>query len=363
MVQIVADIPLSDKTAFAVGGRASNYCPLKTSVDLKAVLTHLNPDWPVWVLGAGTNCLISDRGLPGLTIHFTDGDFQLGPRHQIIADAGVIWDDLVVASIEQGLWGIELLSGIPGTVGAAATININAYGQALTDSLDWVEVYDKTGQSNRISYQPQDWGYKKSPFSPAAKQLSTVGLNRIVGRIGLTLQTKPTTDLAYQAALDIAHQRGLDPRILTDRRQIIIEARHQAGSLLWPNQTGQAKTCGSFFKNPTVKRSLVKKLIDFDESQRTRRQLRKMNQLGSGSRSRVSAAHVLLAAGFKRGQQFGQVRLHPDHVLKLENYRQASAAELADVARLIQITVRKKLGINLEPEVVFLGRFDTTQST
>ena len=277
MVKIATDVPLDNKTAFAVGGLASNYCQLKTSADLKAVLVNLDPARPLWVLGSGTNCLISDRGLPGLTVHFTGGDFQLGPNQQIIAEAGVIWDDLVAASIQQGLWGIELLSGIPGTVGAAATININAYGQSLTDSLDWVEVYNKTGRVKRIDYQSKDWGYKKSPFSPPLKQLPTGGLDRVVGRIGLTLKTKPTTELGYQAALDIARQKGLNPQILADRRQIIIDARCQAGSLLWPNQPGQAKTCGSFFKNPTVSRSLAKKLINFDESQRTQRQLRKMN--------------------------------------------------------------------------------------
>ena len=86
-----------------------------------------------------------------------------------------------------------------------------------------------------------------------------------------------------------------------------------------------------------------------------------MNRLQGGQATRVSAALVLLATGFCRGQIFGRVRLHPDHVLKLENYQQASAAEIYQVGAEIQAAVKAKLGILLEPEIAFWGDFGVRQ--
>ena len=88
-----------------------------------------------------------------------------------------------------------------------------------------------------------------------------------------------------------------------------------------------------------------------------REDLLRQNIIHGGDKSRVSAAHVLLAAGFARGQTWGNVRLHPDHILKIENIGNASAQEIYDVVQNIISTVQQKLGITLEPEVRFLGDF------
>ena len=88
-----------------------------------------------------------------------------------------------------------------------------------------------------------------------------------------------------------------------------------------------------------------------------REQLLRQNQIHGGSSVRVSAAHVLLAAGFRRGQTWKNVRLHPDHILKIENIGQASAQEIYQVVQEIIGTVKDRLGIDLEPEVRFLGQF------
>ncbi len=102
----------------------------------------------------------------------------------------------------------------------------------------------------------------------------------------------------------------------------------------------------------------MKRLISYDETAFSEKDLLMMSKLQDKNNSRVSAAHVLLAAGFERGQVFGRVRLHPNHVLKIENYAQASAQEIYDVARLIQTTVKMKLDINLDFEVQLLGSFE-----
>ena len=117
-------------------------------------------------------------------------------------------------------------------------------------------------------------------------------------------------------------------------------------------------TAGSFFRNPIVSEEAVDKLMAFEEHGRTADMLRKMNQVHGGAQKRVSASHVLLAAGFQRGQTWGPVRLHPDHILKVENTGGATAQQIYDVAQEIIQTVKQKLDIDLIPEVRFLGSFN-----
>ena len=353
MSQILQNVDLAPLTSFGVGGPAQTYLKLNGSAAFKNFLEKEGPVDFSWLLGSATNVLISDRGLSGLTLHFAGGQLVWDETNDLlIADAGATWDDLVVFAIERGLWGVELMSGIPGTVGGAAAININAYGQALSDVLAWVEVYDHLKQScRRIAFDKADWGYKRSPFADSRQAVLSVALK---------LEKQPTTQLRYGTALKYAAGRGLDASSLADRRQIILGVRAAAGSLLDGSATGSAKTCGSFFKNPVVDKEKIAAVIAHEETGLPAGELLAMNRLHGGKAGRVSAAHVLLAAGFKRGQRFGRVRLHPDHVLKIENFDGASAQEIYDAARLIQKTVKIKLDIDLEFEVKTLGAFDET---
>ena len=101
----------------------------------------------------------------------------------------------------------------------------------------------------------------------------------------------------------------------------------------------------------------AKELAAFDESGKTLERIINQSKVHGGSAQRASAAHVLLAAGFKRGQTWGSVRLHDKHVLKIETLPGANAQDVYDVAHLVIQTVKEKLGITLEPEVKFLGEF------
>ena len=354
MSQILQKFPLAKLTSFQVGGPAESYLRLNSASELKQLITQPETVKPRWFLGAGSNVLISDAGLPGLTWHFQGGRIEYRKADNLlIADSGVIWDDLVISALKKHLWGIELMSGIPGSVGGAVAININAYGQALSDCLCWIEVYDPDrAELYKVNYQPADWSYKQSPF--AESKLSIV-------RAALKLSCKPTVELRYAKALQYAREQNLDPRQLTARRRIIIGARAAAGSLLDDSPQGQAKSCGSFFRNPLVDAQQIEPLLAYEEGNLKKKELLEMNRLHGGQARRVSAAHVLLAAGFRRGQTFGRVRLHPNHVLKIENWRNASAQEIYDVAQTIQAAVMQKLAIKLEFEVKTLGKFQSPQ--
>jgi len=343
--------PLASLTSLAVGGPAEKLYTCTTQEELDAALAAAAGE-QIWVLGYGANVLISDAGLPGSTLLVrTTGIRREG--NTITVDAGVWWDDLVQFAIGENLWGLELMSAIPGGVGAAIVGNIAAYGQAVADTLQWVDVFDTTSrETRRLTTEELGLSYRFSSFQTDELK------DMIILRATFALNDQPAKEVAYQTALDVAQEFGHDLNTLDGRRQTIIETRRRAGSL-WDYRSpdAQMRTAGSFFRNPMVDAEKAEQLMSYDETGRSLELLKKMNQVHGGSGTRVSAAHVLLAAGFNRGQTWGKVRLHPDHILKLENTGGATAQDIYNVAMEIVRTVQEKLGVELKPEVRFLGEF------
>jgi UDP-N-acetylmuramate dehydrogenase len=346
--------PLAPLTSLAAGGIAERLYTCTTDEQIESALSSNADGGPIWTLGYGANALISDKGLPGITILVrTTGITRQPDSTIIVAEAGEWWDNVVKRAIRESLWGLELTSGIPGSTGAAVVGNIAAYGQAVADTLLWVEVLDTTtGQVRQIPAASLGLGYRFSSFQTDTFQ------GYIILRAAFQLNAGPTTDLTYQTALDIAAKHKHDIATLKGRRQTVLKTRESAGSLWdYRHPDKYLHTAGSFFRNPLVDAETADRLMSFDETGRSAELLRKMNQVHGGAEKRVSAAHVLLAAGFSRGQTWGPVRLHPDHILKIENTGGATAQNIYDVAMEIVDTVREKLGIELQPEVRFLGEF------
>lgn len=341
---------LASYTSFRVGGPAENFALVKNTEELIEVISNTTVR-PVWLLGYGSNTLISDSGLPGLTLVLRGGTIKREGT-MIIADAGVWWDDIVQAALQNKLWGIELLSQVPGSFGAAIFINITAYGQSLGPMLEWVEVWDPDAQAlRRIDKSSLIWDYKTSIFQQEDNA------NLIILRAAISLSESPTAELLYQKALDVARELKLDPASLQARRDIIIEARKRAGSLWTPNEANASKTVGSFFRNPVVSEEQADYIMNFDETGKTKAEVARMNIVHGGSHKRVSAAHVMLAAGYTRGQTWSHVKLNDQNLLKIEALEGATAQELYDVAQEIIKTCQEKLGVILEPEARILGTF------
>lgn len=339
---------LSEHTFFETGGPAATFIVIEDVQELEEVLKSCAQ--PIWFLGSGANVLISDKGLEGTVIHMATSSIEI-QDDLVIAEAGVNWDDLVQASIKQGSWGLERTSGIPGSVGAAVVGNIAAYGQAVSDSLAWVEVIDVSSANPKpVQLPPGDLGfeYRFSNFQADAFK------KYLITRAAFRLQSE-AKPLEYASALRIAKELGLDPHDLHQRRAIILETRKRIGALI--DKAKREHTAGSFFRNPMVSPEQAESISSFEEQNISAASIKEQNRIHGGSSTRVSAAHVLLAAGFKRGQAWGPVRLHPDHILKLENTGGASSQNIYDVAQEIVSTVKQKLGVDLVPEVRFLGDF------
>jgi UDP-N-acetylmuramate dehydrogenase len=246
------------------------------------------------------------------------------------------------------------MSEIPGSLGGAVFINITAYGQSIGSVVEWVDTWDPaTRKVVRFSKDELSWGYKSSIF----QQKEHAEL--IILRACLELSHTKTTDLTYQKAVDVAEELSLDTSSLADRRTIIIESRKRAGSLWHPSDKKAAHTVGSFFRNPIVTQSQAEKIISFDETGKTVEQIKNMNKVHGGSTRRVSAAHVMLASGFKRGQLIGNVKLNEQNLLKLEATETTTASDIYDTMRYIQKTCFDSVGVTLEPEARILGSFTT----
>lgn len=353
-------VTLAPYTTLKVGGPARSFVTVTTTDELKEALSFAHEkDIPVFVLGDGANIVISDEGFDGLVINMciTGIEFKNLDEEKVAvtAYAGEEWDDLVIACVENELWGIENTSGIPGTVGAAIVGNIAAYGQAVADTLHSVEVIDTTDAESGIeTLAVEDLGlrYRYSDFQN--EKLGT----KVVISATFVLNKAQTKKLEYESALRVARELDLDPDDLEERRTIILEARRRAGSLLKGEGIIEAHTAGSFFRNPEVPAEVARQLARSEEFGVSERSILKQNLVHGGSTARVSAAHVLLAAGFERGQSWGSVRLHPQHILKIENTGGARAQDIYNVSTHIVSTAKEKLGIDLEPEVRFIGRFD-----
>lgn len=343
--------PLAPLTSFKVGGSATSAIILDDASLFEEALDRAEGG-PFWFLGFGSNTLISDAGLIGTTFVMRSGTIRQ-EGDLTIADAGVWWDNLVQYAISHNLWGIEHTSAVPGGVGAAVVGNIAAYGQAVADTLEWAEVCDsESGLCRKMPASELGFQYRKSETLQSNRSL-------VVLRAAFRLSATPTKDLEYESALALARDKGYDVSTLSGRRETIIEARAAAGSLWDYRDDTAARTAGSFFRNPMVDTETAERIMSYDETGKSLELLKKMNQVHGGATSRVSAAHVMLAAGFQRGQTWfdGAVRLHPQHVLKIENTGSATAQQIHDVAQEIISTTKGKLRVELEPEIRQLGDF------
>lgn len=347
-MQTVTNVSLAPYTSLKVGGPAETLVLCDTYDEVLDSLRH-SDHTETRLLGFGSNSLISDQGLSGTTIIWRGGSIS-HKGVEITVDAGVWWDDLVIYAIEQNLWGLELTSEIPSSVGGAVFGNIAAYGQQVSDTLAWVELYDQqTGAIERHDTSNFTFAYRQSSLQSEP--------HRIILRAGFALSTSPLHTLRYESALAIAKECNYETTTLSGLRDTIIETRRQAGSIYHPDDPDAERSAGSFFKNPLVTTAQAKALAEYDESGKTLERVLEQNNIHGGSTQRASAAHVLLAAGFERGQTWDRVRLHPKHVLKLETLVGATAEEVYTVAQEIITTVEHKLDITLTPEVRFLGKF------
>ena len=345
-LDIRENVPLAPLTTLGVGGPARHYAECRSEAEIRAAL-----DWartrsvPVFVLGGGSNLLVSDTGFAGLVLKvaitgilpYRDGVF--------VAGAGTDWDSMVALAVSEGFAGIECLSGIPGTVGGTPVQNVGAYGQEVAESILEVEAIDvHAGEMKAFAKTECGFAYRQSRFN------STERGRWIIVRVRFQLQAGNSPKLTYGDLREYFAERRIDRPSVDQVRDAVREIRHRKAMLIVPGDP-DARSAGSFFKNPVLSpdryRELVATSANLGETV--------PSYPAEGQSYKVPAAWLVERAGFAKGYERGPVGISRKHALAIVTRAGARAADVVALKNDIQRRVRDKFGIELHPEPVMVG--------
>jgi UDP-N-acetylmuramate dehydrogenase len=345
------DVPLAPLTTLGVGGAARYFTEARTEADVLEAIDFARPrGLPLFVLGGGSNVLVADSGFAGLVLKIGIADVlrRSGPDGSVTftAGAGYEWDALVQQTVDAGCAGLECLSGIPGTVGATPVQNVGAYGQEVSQTIQEVRVLElRSREIKTFSNADCRFGYRCSVFNTAARG------RYVILQTSFALPQNGSPSLRYPDLQRYFAGCSNGPT-LSEVRTAVRAIRHRKAMLLVPGEE-DARSAGSFFKNPVVPQAVFEELAA--------RLVSKGLQLpsypaGDGFR-KLPAAWLVEHAGFAKGYAKGAAGISRKHALAIVNRGGATAAEIIALRDEIQSGVRQHFGITLEPEPVLVGFF------
>lgn len=335
--EITSNVSLEGLTTFDLPASARELARLENPCDLPALLdTHL----PLLILGGGSNTLFVDD-FPGRVIlnrlRGIDSEIIDEDRVLVSAAAGENWHDLVRWTLDRGLWGLENLAMIPGLVGAAPMQNIGAYGVELAHCLESVRVFDrKTGAIKRLAASECGLEYRHSRFKG-----QDAG-RFVILDIRLELMMHGTPVLEYPSLIAELERHG-HPQPEDPRTVAAAVMRVRKRKLPDPARIANA---GSFFKNPVLDNSLARALIDQHPAL--------PNWPDKPGTTKLSAGWLIDQLGW-RGKSIGAAQVFDRHALVLINAGGATGDDVRKLAGGIADSVKRRFGIELEPEPVIVG--------
>jgi UDP-N-acetylmuramate dehydrogenase len=343
---------LAPYTTLEIGGPARFFVEACTEAQVaEAAQFARERDLPFFVLGGGSNLLVSDEGFDGVVVRVcvpvAARERREGDTVLIDAGAGENWNDVVLYAVERGYAGLECLAGIPGDVGGTPVQNVGAYGQEVAETIVQVRAFDLEQNSFvDLDHEACRFGYRRSIFNTEARG------RYIVTAVTYRLSPGGEPALRYadvQRYFTASIKAGQKPTL----RQVydaVRSIREQKGMLA--GQGGaDGRSAGSFFKNPVVTPAKLPQIA-----------------LGTGCREeevprypagdgmiKLPAAWLIERAGFRKGFAMGRVAISSRHTLALVNLGGATAAELLALRDAVVSAVMDKFAIPLEQEPVMLG--------
>ena len=334
---IQENISLAQYTTFKIGGNAHFFCKVTTVDELKeAVIFAKEKSVPFFVLGGGSNILIADEGFNGLVIKMDIEGKKI--QDQIItAGAGESWDDFVDYTVKQGFNGLENLSSIPGTVGAAPVQNIGAYGVEVGQFISSVNVFDtQTMKEVELSVRECHFGYRYSLFKKEKGRYIVTLVNFSLKRDGkVNVEYKDLKEKFTQATPSQVREAVIDIR------------RHKLPD--W-NKWG---TAGSFFKNPVITQA------HFDELKAKYPGLPGFPENDANGKSndqiKIPLGWVLDNVCNAKGLLRGGVGTYEKQALVIVTKPGATASEVVAFTQDLMKQVKEKTGIIVEAEVEWVN--------
>ncbi|HVV15512.1 MAG TPA: UDP-N-acetylmuramate dehydrogenase [Candidatus Paceibacterota bacterium] len=329
-MDIRENVSLAPLTTFKIGGPARYLALARTVEDVRKALAFAKEkERKIFILGGGSNVLFDDAGFDGLVVQVAIEGVERD-RTAFIVGAGENWDALVGQAVESKLWGIENLSGIPGTVGGAVVQNIGAYGAALSQTFQWAEVFDTTdARVKRISKEEYASGYRESIFKHHEGRYAIL-------RAAFALSDAPSPNISYK---DLAQRfAGREPALPAIRSAVL-----KIRAAKFPDISKEG-TAGSFFKNPLLPREDALKLQAHHPGM-------PLFDLPESKEVKVPLAWLLDHALNLRGYRMGTARLFERQPLVIVADRGATAEDVRTLAEFVQEKIRRSFKIEIEPEV------------
>jgi UDP-N-acetylmuramate dehydrogenase len=353
--------PLAPFTTFGIGGPARWFVEATSEDDVaEAAAWAAEHEAALFVLGGGSNLLISDAGFDGLVLRVglrgiaTASALDAAGQTVYHVGAGEEWDGFVERAVGDNCAGIEYLAGIPGTVGGTPVQNVGAYGQEVASAIERVRAFDLVDHVfEEFTASECDFAYRHSRFNSADRERYIV----TCVDYRLTHGGAPTVRYAdLQKALMEEQQDGAQPT-LAQVAAAVRRVRQGKGMLLVEGDP-DCRSAGSFFKNPIVSEDQAREIAAASNKEPPR------FPAGAGAenvgRMKVPAAWLIEQAGFAKGYTLGRAGISSRHTLALVNRgdsegRGASAAEILALAEKIRDTVEERFGLRLEMEPVLVG--------
>jgi UDP-N-acetylmuramate dehydrogenase len=407
-LEILENVPLAPLTTLGVGGDARFFARAHSLAEVEqAVAFALDRQLNLFILGGGSNLVVSDRGFDGLVLQIAVGGieerrtdaatwrgrdvqatFSKGqatsareeplispPKERVGTEqgelktvrrferraspasapqnapeivfvdvgAGVGWDTFVGFCVSKNYGGVECLSGIPGSVGGTPVQNVGAYGQEVSDTIVSVLAYDLHERCVR-ELQKQDCG-----FSYRASVFNSTQRGRyIIGLVTYALQPGAPSALHY-ADLQKHFPAKCNPT-LAEVRDAVLKIRAGKGMVINPGDP-DSRSAGSFFKNPVLSDDQFAEL----EQKSAARGLKVPRYPALSRQRKIPAAWLVENSGFHKGFSLGAVGISTKHALAIVNRGGARAAEIIALRDEIQSKVERTWGVRLDPEPVFVG--------
>ena len=345
MIEILKNYDLTNLNTFGISAEASFFVELKKEQDLVELLgTREFQNNEKLFLGGGSNVLfIKDfsgivilNRLKGIEIIEETDDYVL-----VKSMGGEWWNDLVNFTVDRGLWGIENLALIPGTVGATPVQNIGAYGVELKDVLESVEAYEiNTGNKKIFTNSECEFGYRDSVFKSKLKG------QYFISAIILKLSKLENKNVRYRALQEYLDKNSIEVKNVKDISNAVVEIRKS--KLPDPKILGNA---GSFFKNVYV---------DKDKLEELKKTYPEIPSFEEMENIKIPSGWLIEQCGPRqggtswKGYRQGNVGVHDKQALVLVNYGGATGEEIKNLAFEIIDSVYKKFSLKLIPEVNFI---------
>jgi UDP-N-acetylmuramate dehydrogenase len=334
-MEFLNDYPLHQLNTFGLPARGRYFCRAERLEDLREALAFADDhSLRILLLGGGSNVVLT-RDFPGLVVQIALEGIELledTPEHCLLrVEAGEDWPSLVEYCLRNDYFGLENLSMIPGTVGAAPIQNIGAYGVELRERLESLQVLDRaTGRLVRFTNPECGFSYRDSVFKREYRD------QFVITSVTLKLDRQPAPVTTYGSVERELKAMGVNNITPKGISRAVCNLRRR--KLPDPAVLGNA---GSFFKNPLVSSEVFARLKSRYEGL--------VAHPAPDNRVRLSAGWMIDRVGWK-GVRRGAVGVHTEHALVLVNHRGASAEEVLHLAHEIQLSVKKAFDIDLEIE-------------